>query len=80
MGQERITEDAFNLGADYYMLNPLTTGCCSTGIKHVRRGYREKKPREVTRQNGTEETATYKRPNLETDVTNVIHEIVCRHI
>lgn len=23
VGQERITEDAFNLGADYYMLKPL---------------------------------------------------------
>ena len=27
VGQERITEDAFNLGADYYMLKPLTIRC-----------------------------------------------------
>ena len=79
VGQERITEDAFNLGADYYMLKPFDNRMLLNRIKHVRRAT-EKKAREVTRQNGTEETATYKRPNLETDVTNVIHEIVCRHI
>lgn len=74
VGQERITEDAFNLGADYYMLKPFDNRMLLNRIKHVRRAT-EKKAREVTRQNGTEETATYKRPNLETDVTNVIHEI-----
>lgn len=74
VGQERITEDAFNLGADYYMLKPFDNRMLLNRIKHVRRAA-EKKAREVTRQNGTEETATYKRPNLETDVTNVIHEI-----
>ena len=30
VGQERITEDAFNLGADYYMPSLLTVDCCWT--------------------------------------------------
>ncbi len=74
VGQERITEDAFNLGADYYMLKPFDNRMLLNRIKHIRR-MGEKKAREITRQNGKEEKDTYKNGNLEADVTNVIHEI-----
>ena len=36
VGQERITEDAFNLGADYYMLKPFDSGLLLDRIKYVR--------------------------------------------
>ena len=36
VGQERITEDAFNLGADYYMLKPFDNQMLLNRIKHTR--------------------------------------------
>lgn len=74
VGQERITEDAFNLGADYYMLKPFDNRMLLNRIKHVRRAG-EKRVREISRQNGQEEQDTYKKGNLEADVTDIIHEI-----
>lgn len=74
VGQERITEDAFNLGADYYMLKPFDNRMLLNRIKHVRRAG-EKRMREVPRQNNSEEQVTYKKINLEAEVTDVIHEI-----
>ena len=38
VGQERITEDAFNLGAYYYMLKPFDKQVLLSRIKHIRRG------------------------------------------
>ncbi len=74
VGQERITEDAFNLGADYYMLKPFDNQMLLNRIKHIRR-IGEKRAREVSRQAVREEQGTYSGGNLEADVTNVIHEI-----
>lgn len=74
VGQERITEDAFNLGADYYMLKPFDNQMLLNRIKHIRR-IGEKRVREAKRQPIREDTDTYKKGNLEADVTNVIHEI-----
>lgn len=75
VGQERITEDAFSLGADYYMLKPFDNQMLLNRIKHIRR-IGEKRTREISRQNMTRENPdTYAKKNLEADVTNVIHEI-----
>ena len=74
VGQERITEDAFNLGAYYYMLKPFDKQVLLSRIKHIRRG-NERKMREPVRQALREEPAPYGKRNLETDVTNIIHEI-----
>ena len=74
VGQERITEDAFNLGAYYYMLKPFDKQVLLSRIKHIRRG-NERKMREPVRQAVREEPAPYGKRNLETDVTNIIHEI-----
>ena len=64
VGQERITEDAFSLGADYYVLKPFDNTMLLNRIKHIRRAgdIAEKRERKPER-------------NLETDVTNIIHEI-----
>ena len=76
VGQERITEDAFNLGASYYMLKPFDKQVLLSRIKHIRRG-NERKTREpvLKKQSVREEPAPYGTRNLETDVTNIIHEI-----
>ena len=37
LGQERITEDAFDLGADYFMLKPFDNKMLLNRIKHIRR-------------------------------------------
>ena len=74
VGQERITEDAFSLGADYYILKPFDNKMLLNRIKHARRAG-ERRMREISRQ--TERTEEKQVPvrNLETDVTNIIHEI-----
>lgn len=74
VGQERITEDAFSLGADYYMLKPFDNKMLLNRIKHIRR-IGDKKMREVNRQVSSQDTGTQAIGNLEADVTNVIHEI-----
>ena len=74
VGQERITEDAFSLGADYYMLKPFDNQVLLNRIKHSRR-HLERKNREPVRQTVREEPAAYGTRNLEADVTNIIHEI-----
>lgn len=78
VGQERITEDAFQLGAEYYMLKPFDNQLLLNRIKSVRNGCRRKmreiqkiKPYESSPQY-MERTQAY---NLETEVTNIIHEI-----
>ena len=74
VGQERITEDAFNLGADYYVLKPFDNRMLLNRIKHVR-SIGEKKYREINRQPAKQEESSAALGNLETDVTNIIHEI-----
>ena len=74
VGQERITEDAFSLGADYYMLKPFDNKMLLNRIKHIRR-IGEKKVREAGRQSLSQEPLVYSQSSLETDVTDIIHEI-----
>ncbi len=75
MGKERITEDAFSLGADYYVLKPFDNKMLLNRIKHVRRAG-ERRFREISRQpQKTETNNPMTMGNLETDVTNIIHEV-----
>ena len=75
VGQERITEDAFNLGAEYYMLKPFDNQVLLNRIKNLRRSS-DRRIRENVHQNIVkEDTAAYMTRNLESDVTNIIHEI-----
>ena len=71
VGQERITEDAFNLGASYYILKPFDNEMLLSRIKNVR-------GLPVRRREGgmaAEGRAAQQEWNLELDVTNIIHEI-----
>ena len=74
IGQEKITEDAFRLGADYYIMKPFDNDMVISRIKDV-------KNRNVARQSEVRKVQPYekreelKERNLEADVTAIIHEI-----
>ena len=57
VGQERITEDAFNLGAYYYMLKPFDNQVLLNRIKHIRKKQCNRRIREPVRQTVREEPA-----------------------
>ena len=72
--QEKITENAFALGASYYILKPFDSEILLTRIKQT---YKDM----IDKQNQSNSAIVYenknasKKNNLEADVTNVIHEI-----
>ena len=71
VGQEKITEDAFNKGANYYVMKPFNNSMLLERIKSVRNVPRtpERKNDESTAEN------SMKTENLENRVTNMLHEI-----
>ncbi len=71
IGQEKITEDAFNLGADYYIMKPFDNDMVIDRIKNVRVSGNA----EIRKVNAYEKTEEYGERNLEADVTEIIHEI-----
>lgn len=74
IGQEGITEDAFNLGANYYIMKPFDNDMILNRIKHIKSNI-HKKPQESRKVNAYENRVQYTKRNLESDVTNIIHEI-----
>lgn len=74
VSQEQITEDAFNLGADYYILKPFDNKTVLNRIKHVR-GYNRGGSKDSRVLGSKNRKNEYMERNLESDVTSVIHEI-----
>lgn len=74
VGQEQITENAFNLGACYYIMKPFDNDMIINRIKHFRNINHEKN-REIRKIGYCERNQEIKECNLEVDVTNIIHEI-----
>lgn len=74
IGQEKITEDAFNLGADYYIMKPFDNDMVLNRIKRVKNTTSAQvvSGRKV---NAYEKAETLNERNLEADVTEIIHEI-----
>lgn len=72
VGQERITEDAFKKGANYYIMKPFNNEMVLNRIKHANHVIRHE-----MKQFNSGETALNRPPevNLETRVTDMIHEI-----
>ncbi|MGI6011451.1 MAG: sporulation transcription factor Spo0A [Ruminococcus sp.] len=76
VGQERITEDAFNLGAYYYILKPFDNDMIINRIKHIKnQAANRERVRDVRKISSSDNTSDYIEKNLEMDVTNIIHEI-----
>lgn len=74
IGQEKITEDAFNLGADYYIMKPFDNDMVLNRIKHIKQRT-SAKPQEVRKVNAYERAEDLNERSLEADVTEIIHEI-----
>ena len=74
IGQEKITEDAFELGADYYIMKPFDNDMVINRIKKAKTAKTGKstEPRKV---NAYEKAEDVSGKNLEADVTEIIHEI-----
>ena len=71
--QEKLTENAFALGASYYILKPFDSEILLTRIKQT---YADMTAKQLhNNQIVYENKSTNKKHNLEADVTNVIHEI-----
>lgn len=71
ISQERITEDAFEKGASYYILKPFNNDVVLQRIKNLKR-QRETMPLPVEGKRKEESVVS---EDLETCVTNMIHEI-----
>ena len=76
IGQDRVTEDAFNLGADYYIMKPFDENMIISRIKRAKKEIQGKANRQQAVKNEffpvkEEKTDT----DLENDVTEIIHEV-----
>lgn len=69
VGQERITEDAFNKGANYYVMKPFQNEML---LEQIRSAGKTPHNSEVRTPDSASEN---KRESLETRVTNMLHEI-----
>lgn len=74
IGQEGVTENAFELGANYYIMKPFDNDVVLSRIKQLKRSGHNKFI-DNNRVSTYENKQTYMKRNLETDVTNIIHEI-----
>lgn len=74
VGRETITDDAFELGACYYIMKPFDNDMVLNRIKHIKNSMSRKsiEPRKI---NAFENKKEYIERNLENDVTNIIHEV-----
>lgn len=72
IGQEGVTENAFELGASYYIMKPFDNNIILSRIKQIKG---ESKLIDNHRVSTFENKTSYIERNLETDVTNIIHEI-----
>ena len=70
VGQERITEDAFNKGANYYVMKPFNNDMLLDRIKSVRKMFRGCDRKEESRTGENTQAGS-----LENRVTNMLHEI-----
>ena len=75
IGQEVITEQAFELGASYYIIKPFDNRAILSRVKHANKEISCKLIDSSYRVTAYENKEDYINRNLETDVTNIIHEI-----
>lgn len=73
IGQERIAEDAFKKGADYFIMKPFDNDLVINRIKYLYDPVDFKVLPSYSAESYERETTPHN--NLETDVTNIIHEI-----
>lgn len=74
VGQESITEDAFQKGAEFFIMKPFENDVIIRHIKRLRDN-RNRKTGEIRFMNSYEKNSDLSARNLEEDVTDMIHEI-----
>lgn len=75
IGQEGITEDAFNLGANYYIMKPFDNNTLLNRIRYVKSNLGRHPAAKNSNRQASEVNKESQQVSLETDVTNIIHEI-----
>ncbi|EQF26034.1 MULTISPECIES: sporulation transcription factor Spo0A [unclassified Clostridioides] len=78
VGQDKITQSAINLGADYYIVKPFDFVVFINRIRELvsnRVAQVEPKPRPVQETQMTRSDFVKNVGNIETEITNIIHEI-----
>ena len=70
--QEKITKQAIDLGADYYMLKPFDMDILTQRIRQLKK---QGAPKPVTEMIGVLRTSPNMQVNIEQKVTNILHEI-----
>ena len=75
IGQEGITEDAFNLGANYYIMKPFDNNTLLNRIRYVKSNMGRHPAAGNTTRLAAELNNENQKVSIETDVTNMIHEI-----
>ena len=74
VGDEQITEDAFQIGAKYFIMKPFDPEVIKNRIKMMRETRHRRTPElSMTKEISSAEFSNMN--NLESDVTNMIHEI-----
>ena len=73
IGQENITDLAFNKGANYYIMKPFDNHTVIERIRHIRDV--NKVQNDGRKVSTLEQKSRREEPNLEVDVTEIIHEI-----
>lgn len=72
VSNERVTEDVFSRGADYFIMKPFDNGIILDRIKTV---IRRKNAKEMRKLEGIDKAEAYSMQTLEEDVTEMIHEV-----
>ena len=70
-GQENITQQALRLGADYYVLKPFNIEVLIKRIRELQKSENEV----AAAQESYESYTTSKFPDLETEITEMLHEV-----
>lgn len=78
VGQDKITQKAISLGADYYVIKPFDFDVLIERIRQIANGSSapaEKKKTLINNNGGGNNTLVKNNRSLEAEITNIIHEI-----
>lgn len=75
IGQEDVTEDAFGMGASYYIMKPFDKDMVMSKVRQGRERQTVRTQHGTSRYTMAGDVPKQEPHNLENDVTNIIHEI-----
>jgi len=75
VGQDKITQRAINLGADYYVVKPFELDVFANRIRQMFNSGLSTQEMRRPSSSSNEHTTNFLNNNLESEITNIIHEI-----